>query len=267
MTDGNQPTQPSNGEGPEPTPPSEGVQPAKSSGATEAGKNPPATPDTSKPISPAPPSPTQKPESTPALSNEEQALADAEPTISMPSSPAQQTPGTTGSQHAQQPGAPGGGGVSPTFGTQGQQPPTGMPGGPIGQGPGPFTGQSPVGGPPQASPAQGPPGQFGQPASGSSKNKKVALIAGIIGVVVLLACGIGGYFLYQNISTDNAHQKGKCIVKDGDKAESADCDDEGALKISKRVNDTTDPEKCPAKDTEEVFINETNDYILCLKKP
>lgn len=111
--------------------------------------------------------------------------------------------------------------------------------------------------------------QHGAVAAGSpAPRRRTGMIIGaIIAALIVIACAIGGWMLYQDMSEDRAHKVGKCIKKiDDDRAKPIDCDKDGAYKIFKRYNDTTDERKCSTRDTELVFINETDDYVLCLKK-
>lgn len=124
--------------------------------------------------------------------------------------------------------------------------------------------------PPPPPPGATPPPPTGfppppQPPANRSGTKTLVIVAAVLGVVALLACGIGGWLLYQNISMERAHKAGKCISEDGDKAKPVSCSKKDALKIIKRLDDTTDDAKCPTTETTRVFINESDDYVLCLK--
>jgi hypothetical protein len=106
------------------------------------------------------------------------------------------------------------------------------------------------------------------PAASAPKGPRVGVIIGaVLAVLALLACGTGGWLLYRNIAEDRAHKVGKCIKRVNDKrAKPVNCKNKDAYRIFKRFNNTTDERRCPTRDTELIFINESDDYVLCLKK-
>ena len=88
----------------------------------------------------------------------------------------------------------------------------------------------------------------------------------LVGVVLVLVCGVLGYFFYQDYQQDQDHKAGKCVEQDGDTAKAVSCDKPEAYKIIKRLNNTTSDSGCPAAETELYFVNKSDDYVLCLKR-
>ncbi len=99
---------------------------------------------------------------------------------------------------------------------------------------------------------------------GSRRGVLVAVT--LVAVLLLVICGVVGYLFLQQTSENNAHKAGKCVTQSGTSAKPADCDDKDAYKIIKRLNNTQSDKGCPASQTELYFVNESSDYVLCLKK-
>ncbi|MGI8648481.1 MAG: hypothetical protein DLM55_04195 [Acidimicrobiales bacterium] len=95
--------------------------------------------------------------------------------------------------------------------------------------------------------------------------RRLVIVLGVLVVLLLVVGGVLGYVFIQD-STDSAHKAGKCIEQDGGRAKSVDCGNENAFKIIKRLNHTQSDKGCPVSETELYFVNETKNYVLCLKK-
>ncbi|MGH3544419.1 MAG: LppU/SCO3897 family protein, partial [Mycobacteriales bacterium] len=102
------------------------------------------------------------------------------------------------------------------------------------------------------------------PVRGSRRGVIVAVA--LLAVLLLVICGVVGYLFLQRTSESSAHKTGKCVTRSGNTAKPVDCDDKGAYTIIKRLNNTQSDSGCPASQTELYFVNESSDYVLCLKK-
>ncbi|MGH3802429.1 MAG: LppU/SCO3897 family protein [Pseudonocardiaceae bacterium] len=124
----------------------------------------------------------------------------------------------------------------------------------------------PAASPPPLAPQATTPG-YTEPATRPKGSRRGIVIAvAIIAIILLVLCGVLGYLFFKESEKDNAHKAGKCIEQSGNAAKPVDCDSPKAYKIIKRVNDTQSDKDCPAAETELYFVNESKDYVLCLKK-
>ncbi len=110
---------------------------------------------------------------------------------------------------------------------------------------------------------------YTEPAPGAHRprgsRRRLMIVLGVFGVLLLVVGGVLAYVFIQD-SSDSAHKAGNCIEQEGSRAKSVDCDNKNAFRIIKRLNHTQSDKGCPASETELYFVNETKDYVLCLKK-
>ncbi len=123
--------------------------------------------------------------------------------------------------------------------------------------------------PPQVAPQASGPG-YTEPVPGAQRprgsRRGVLVAVTLLAALLLVVCGIVGYLFLQQASENNAHEAGKCITQSGNSAEPADCDDDNTYEIIKRLDNTQSDKGCPASQTELYFVNESSDYVLCLKQ-
>lgn len=108
------------------------------------------------------------------------------------------------------------------------------------------------------------------PPGGPPKKKRTGLIIGlVIGVAAILLLGAGGVIAAVVFLGGDNYAEGNCVKQDeggsSDRAVSVSCDDAGAYKIVKRLENTTDSKKCP-NPGDPAFINFNDKYVLCLDK-
>lgn len=110
---------------------------------------------------------------------------------------------------------------------------------------------------------------YTEPAPGAHRprgsRRRLMIVLGVFGVLLLVVGGVLAYVFIQD-SSDSAHKAGNCIEQEGSRAKPVDCDNKNAFRIIKRLNHTQSDKGCPASETELYFVNETKDYVLCLKK-
>lgn len=111
---------------------------------------------------------------------------------------------------------------------------------------------------------------YTQPVPGAypprGNRRGVVVAVTLLAVLLVVLCSVVGYLFLEQMSENNAHQTGQCVTQSDNTAEPADCDDKDAYKIIKRLDNTQSDSGCPPSQTELYFVNESSDYVLCLKK-
>lgn len=92
----------------------------------------------------------------------------------------------------------------------------------------------------------------------------MVIVLASMGVLLLLICGVLGFFCYSKYQQSSNHKVGKCVGQELP-PEPVSCDKPEAYKIIKRVNNTSG-RGCPVAETELYYINKSLKYVLCLKR-
>ncbi len=90
--------------------------------------------------------------------------------------------------------------------------------------------------------------------------------------MLLLACCGGGLALAFAAYDSRDYSVGDCVKEEkksggtDSKAVKIDCSEDGAHKVVKKLDDTTETTDCPADTTDFHFIDFSDRYVLCLQK-